>query len=311
MSFSHDVRNELARIIPEKACCRKAELVALLILQAEINESEEGMPLLVTTVENAALARKIYTLLKGVYGLASTVRVQKIKRFRKSRAYMVETKLDNPGGNKLRQDLGISASGIKRQVDWSLIGKKCCKRAYLRGIFTCRGFVNRPESEYHLEIVLNDSRLVNEIGKIMRRLDIEARSSERKNSLLLYIKDSEKIVDFLRIVEASRALLEFENVRIVKSMRNQVNRQVNCETANLAKTVDASVRQLEAIRKLIDQRGITGLPVNLRELALLRIDHPDSTFKELGMMLEPPLTKSGVAYRMKRLESLAEEVGDI
>ncbi|MFA7079211.1 MAG: DNA-binding protein WhiA [Syntrophomonas sp.] len=310
MSFSNDVRNELTRIIPEKSCCRKAELAALLMLRADIEENKDGRPCLITTVENATPARKIYRLLKKAYGLSSSVQVQEKKRFRKSRLYLVETPLNSPGGDDLRRDLGVSAKGVKRQVNWALIGKTCCKRAFLRGIFISRGFINRPEGNYHLEIVLNDSRLVSDVGKIMQKLEVEARISERKSSLLLYIKESEKIVDFLRIVEASRALLDFENVRIIKSMRNQVNRQVNCETANLAKTVDASVRQVEMIEKLIGKIGVKGIPGNLRELALVRLDHPDSTFRELGVMLNPPLTKSGVAYRMKKLESFAAAVCD-
>lgn len=310
MSFSNDVRNELTRIIPEKSCCQKAELAALLMLRADLKENKDGQPYLITTVENATPARKIYRLLKKAYGLSSSVRVQEKKRFRKSRLYIVETPLNSPEGDEFVQDLGASAKGINRQINWALIGKTCCKRAFLRGIFISRGFINRPEGNYHLEIVLNDSRLVSDVGKIMQRMEVEARISERKSSLLLYIKESEKIVDFLRIVEASKALLDFENVRIIKSMRNQVNRQVNCETANLAKTVDASVRQVEMIEKLIGKIGIKGIPGNLRELALIRIDHPDSTFRELGVMLNPPLTKSGVAYRMKKLESFAAAVCD-
>ncbi|MDD4171623.1 MAG: DNA-binding protein WhiA [Syntrophomonas sp.] len=310
MSFSNDVRNELTRIIPEKSCCQKAELAALLMLRADLKENKDGQPYLITTVENATPARKIYRLLKKAYGLSSSVRVQEKKRFRKSRLYIVETPLNSPKGDEFVQDLGASAKGINRQINWALIGKTCCKRAFLRGIFISRGFINRPEGNYHLEIVLNDSRLVSDVGKIMQKMEVEARISERKSSLLLYIKESEKIVDFLRIVEASRALLDFENVRIIKSMRNQVNRQVNCETANLAKTVDASVRQVEMIEKLIGKIGIKGIPGNLRELALIRIDHPDSTFRELGVMLNPQLTKSGVAYRMKKLESFAAAVCD-
>lgn len=310
MSFSNDVRNELARIIPEKVCCQKAELCAILILRSEVTRRDgEGLGL-ITELENARPARKVYRLLKEAYGLSSTVRVEARKRFNKSRLYVVETLLGQPESDELLEDLGTTSKGIRRQVNWSLVSRYCCKRAFLRGIFISRGFINRPEGDYHLEIVLNDSRLVNEVVKIIRKLDIEARIGERKNNLLLYIKESEKIVDFLRIVEASSALLEFENVRIVKSMRNQVNRQVNCETANLAKTVDASVRQMRIIRKLLAQEGISGIPANLRELAMLRLDHPDSTFRELGAMLDPPLTKSGVAYRMQKLEDFAEAVFD-
>lgn len=308
MSFATDVRNELARLIPEKSCCQKAELAALLTMRAVLVRGEDGVLVLTTTVENATPARKIYRLLKEAYGLASTVRIQEKRRFNKSRLYVVETRLNQGGAEVLGQDIQWLDTGLRKQVNWNLISKNCCKRAYLRGIFISRGFINRPEGHYHLEMVLNDSRLAGEVQKIMHRLGLEARISERKHSLLLYIKESEKIVDFLRLVEASSALLDFENVRIVKSMRNQVNRQVNCETANLAKTVDASVRQVEMIERLLVKIGVKGIPLSLRELALLRIDHPDSTLKEIGVMLEPPLTKSGVAYRMKKLESFAVDV---
>jgi len=310
MSFSTDVRNELARIIPEKTCCQKAELSALLMLRADLVANPNGELCLTSTVENAIPARKIYRLLKEAYGLSSSVRIQEKKRFKKSRLYVVETSMDKLNGEGCVQELGLIDKGWKRQVNWNLVSKNCCKRAYLRGIFIGRGFINRPEGNYHLEMVLNDSRLISDVQKIMRKLEVQARVSERKNSLLLYIKESEKIVDFLRIVEASKALLDFENVRIVKSMRNQVNRQVNCETANLAKTVDASVRQVEMIERLLHKIGVKGLPPNLRELAILRIDHPDSTFKEMGIMLDPPLTKSGVAYRMKKLEGFAATILD-
>ncbi len=310
MSFSNDVRNELARIIPAKKCCQKAELAALLEMRGEIKASPDGVTLVKTTVENPVQARKVYTLLKETYGLSSTVRILQKKRFRKSRVYVVETRLDSPRSNKLLEELGRTDTGFKKQVNWSLVRKNCCKRAYLRGIFISAGFINRPEGNYHLEIVFNDSRLAADVIRIMQKLGLDARLTERKNNPLIYIKESEKIVDFLRLVEASRALLEFENVRIIKSMRNQVNRQVNCETANLAKTVDASVRQVEMIEKILAQIGVRGIPPNLREIAFLRIEHPDSTLKELGTMLNPPLTKSGVAYRMAKLESLAETIQD-
>ena len=308
MSFSNDVRNELARIIPEKSCCQKAELSALLTLRADIIQREDGERYLITLSENATPARKIYKLLKESYGLSSAVRIQEKKRFNKKRVYVVETHM--PTNDAFLNELGLACKGLKinRRVNWSLLSKNCCKRAYLRGVFISRGFINRPEGNYHLEIVINDSRMASDLQKVLLKMGLEARVSERKNNLMLYIKESEKIVDFLRIVEASKALLDFENVRILKSVRNQVNRQVNCETANLAKMVDASVRQVESIERLINKVGIKVFPVTLRDLALLRIDYPDSTLKELGNMLEPPLTKSGVAYRMKKIEILAEQI---
>lgn len=308
MSFATDVRNELARVLPERKCCQKAELAALLGLRTKLESGAGGSRTLRTTAESAATARKIYTLLKETYGLSSTVSVLEKKRFKKSRHYGVEVLLQPGEGQELLDDLGLNDAAPRKAIRPALVNKNCCKRAYLRGIFINRGFINRPEGAYHLELVFSDTRLPGEVQKLMHRLGLDAKISERKNSLLIYLKESEKIVDFLRLVEASHALLAFENVRIVKSMRNQVNRQVNCETANLAKTVDASVRQVEMIEKLLAKVGLKGLPPSLRELALLRIEHPDSTFKEMGMLLDPPLTKSGVAYRMKKLETLAADL---
>lgn len=308
MSFSNEVRNELAHIIPSKTCCQKAELSALLALRGEIIYNEDSKGQLHVEAENASSARKIYRLLKDNCHLKPTVRIEERKRFKQTRFYVVDAPVDNNDLHFMKE-LGLvdSRALIKRDVDWTLLGRSCCKRAYLRGVFMCKGFINRPEGNYHLEIVLNDTRMAQDIKRMLAKLEIEARIGERKNNLIVYVKDSEKIVDFLRVVEASKSLLEFENVRIIKSMRNQVNRQVNCETANLGKTIDASIRQVELIENLIEKLGIGKIPHQFRDLAILRIDHPDSTLKELGLMMTPPLTKSGVAYRMRKLETFAEE----
>jgi len=307
MSFSNDVRNELTRVMPEKNCCRKAELSALLASSARWTEGENGGMYLSVQAENAATARKIYKLLKESYGLHAAVSSDVKKYFGKSHVYEVSVHI-KPEERWIQRELlpfhrvpGKAAGAV------SLLSKSCCKRAYLRGIFLSRGFVNRPEGDYHLEITFNDPSLAVEVQKLLARFDLHAHSFERKNNSVVYIKESDKIADFLRVVEASNALLDFENVRIIKSMRNNVNRQVNCETANLGKTIDASLRQTDLIENLIARGGLESLPFNLRELALLRIDYPDSSLQELGEMLKVPLSKSGVAYRMRKLERIAEE----
>jgi DNA-binding protein WhiA len=309
MSFSHDVRNELARIMPEKESCRKAELAALLASGAIVIGSWEDGCTLKVEVENAATARKIFKLLKESYGLQSTVRIENRKRFGKTKIYEVETYF-SADNLSILQELHLieDNNSSKSQLGSKVTRKTCCKRSYLRGIFLSRGFVNRPENDYHLEIVFNEEKLAAHVQKLLTRFDIEARIFERKSSLVLYVKESEKIGDFLRVVEANRALLEFENVRIIKSMRNTVNRQVNCETANLAKTIDASVRQIDLINRAREKEGWNKLPAQLKELALLRVDYPDYTLKELGELTEPPLSKPGVAYRMRRLEKMAEDI---
>ncbi len=309
MSFSHDVRNELARAMPEKECCCKAELSALLASGAIVIGSGEDGCNLEVRVENAATARKIFKLLKESYSLQSTVRIENRKRFGKTKIYEVDTHFSSDNLSILQElHLIEDNNNSKSRPSPKFTRKTCCKRSYLRGIFLSRGFVNRPENDYHLEIVFNEEKLAIHVQKLLARFDIEARIFERKSSFVLYVKESEKIGDFLRVVGANRALLEFENVRIIKSMRNTVNRQVNCETANLAKTIDASVRQIDLINRAREKEGWKKMPAQLKELAFLRVHYPDYTLKELGELTQPPLSKPGVAYRMRRLEKIAEDI---
>lgn len=305
MSFSNDVRAELARVMPNKTCCRRAELAALLLLNGSIIRAEETI--LQVEVDNAATARKVFLLIKEELGLQPAVSMEQRKRFRKTRVYLVKSVI-MPGQENMFSILELNEEDgvIKRQARWKLLNKTCCKRAFLRGVFLSRGSINRPEGEYHLELILPDPDMASEMMKIMSKLDLEARQVERKNTQVLYLKESDKIADFLLTIGANIALLDFENARIIKSMRNSVNRQVNCETANLVKTIDASVRQIELIKRIVALQGWEYFPPHLRELAQLRIEYPDSTLKELGEMLDPPLSKSGTAHRMRRLEELAD-----
>ncbi|MGS0763368.1 DNA-binding protein WhiA [Syntrophomonas curvata] len=309
MSFCNDVRNELARVIPEKECCRKAELLALLDSAATVVDAGEQGYLLKVRAENAATARKIFKLIKESYSLPASVSIENRRRFGKTKIYEVNTQFSLDNLSILQEFQLITANNnSKRQLNTYFTRKACCKRAYLRGIFLSRGFINRPEGDYHLEIVFNDHKLAVQVQKMLGRFSIHMRSFERKSNLVLYLKESEKIGDFLRVVGANRALLDFENVRILKSMRNAVNRQVNCETANLAKTIDASVRQIDLISRAMKKEGWKSLAPQYKELALLRVDYPDCTLKELGELTEPQLSKPGVAYRMRKLEKIAEEI---
>lgn len=306
MSYSNEVKNELARIIPERECCRIAELAAMIALSGSVNQ-ENGLNIRLST-ENAATARKIFKTFKEIYHIQPKVKVENRRHFNKTRVYLIDIPVGD--GSEPLHELGLSEDkqSVLHRVQWSLLNRACCRRAYLRGLFLAGGFINRPGADYHLEIMTFDRKIAEDMEKIFARMKITARTSERKNNLVVYVKDSEKIVDFLRLVGASTALLDFENIRIIKSVRNNVNRQVNCETANLIKTVDASLRQVELIKKLIKTGGAEQIPPRLKDLAMLRIDYPDCTLKELGAMMNPPLSKSGAAYRMRKLEKLVEEL---
>lgn len=307
MSFSTEVRTELARIIPEKDCCRRAELSALLIGRGELLPREAGRELRFSA-DNPIIVRKVYRLLRQLYAWQPTVGQQTERRFNRSRTYSLVCPLE-PAREALLSELVLlnNQDEIKRQLNAKLLSRQCCRRALVRGLYLCHGFVSRPEGNYHLELIVDDGRMAADIQKILLGMGIAMRRSERKGQLLLYLKDGEQIVDFLRVVEASNALLEFENVRILKSMRNQVNRQVNCENANMDKTINAAVRQVDIIKRLLELKGAPWLPPQLREVALLRLEHPHATLKELGLLMDPPLSKGGVAYRMRRLEAIAEQ----
>src|SRR5699024_4774010 len=184
-----------------------------------------------------------------------------------------------------------------------------CKRAYLRGAFLARGSINNPEtSSYHLEIFNLDSDHNQILSSILNDYQLHARELQRRNGFIVYIKEAEKITEFLGLIGANNALFKFEDVRIVRDMRNSVNRLVNCETANMNKTIGASVRQMESIKYIKKTVGLDALPVRLKEIAEIRLQHPEVTLKEIGELLPSgKLSKSGVNHRLKKIEMFAEQ----
>jgi DNA-binding protein WhiA len=310
VSFSMETKDELARIFPEKHCCQIAELAALTRLDGTMFIDEKQQVSLVIATESSPVARKIFRLFKDLYNVEPKIRIQRKKRFNKNILYGVRLN-SFPEINKVLKELGILGRdgdvlpGIKK----NLIRTKCCRRSYLRGVFLAAGSVNSPESNYHLEIITNNKRYAQALVKVMSHFpELLAKISPRKNRYIVYLKESEQIAAFLNIIGAHRALLEFENVRIMKDMRNKVNRLVNCDTANLKKAVNASLRQIKQI-KLIDQTiGLEKLPLRLREIARLRLEHPDSSLRELGERLDPPVGKSGVNHRFRKIEAIAEKI---
>ncbi|MDA8212267.1 MAG: DNA-binding protein WhiA [Clostridia bacterium] len=309
MSFSATTKNELARIIPEKRCCQKAELAALIRMDGVIQISTGNRVTLNINTENAAVARKIFTMLKNLFNIHTEVLMRKGIRLKKHNSYLVrvagpgkvQTILKAIGVLDLEGDL---AEGIYDEF----LAKECCRRAYLRGVFLGGGSVSDPEGDYHLEIITNDAKHAEAICRLIRRYKLPAKVGSRKNWQVVYLKGSEAIVALLNIIGAHSALLNFENVRIVKDMRNQVNRLVNCETANLNKTVNAAVRQLESIRFVANTLGMDKLPAGLREVAEARLRYPEVSLKELGELMDPPVGKSGVNHRIRKLEKLAEKL---
>lgn len=311
MSFSVAAKNELARLNNRQTCCQRAELAALIrflgSMPTEAQSTDDAVFLQIIT-ENAAVARKVLSILKSLSGVRGEVMVRRKTRLRKNIVYYLQIPTQ-PGIFELLRELGVSLED--QRLPWDLLKRECCRRAYLRGVFLSSGSVNKPEGAYHLEIVVGEKKHAEEIHRLMSRLSLTAKSSKRKGKQVIYLKGSEQIVRFLSIVGAHGALLDFENTRIYKGMRNQVNRIVNCETANLHKTVNASVRQLENIKLVKEMIGFDKIPTALREVAELRAQYPDVSLKELGNLSSIPISKSGINYRLRKIEELAENLRNI
>lgn len=307
MSFSAVTKEELARLSDQKSCCDLAELAALVRMDGTLQISAHQQYTLNVITESAPVARKIYRLAKDVLKRQVEIVVRRKLRLRKNNSYLVRIL---PRGLDDLKNLGLmdETGRIYPGISPNLIKRRCDQKAYLRGAFLAGGSINNPEGTYHLEIVSNDEQHAQALCQLIKRFKLRAKVSMRKNWYVVYLKESEHIVDFLGIIGAHHALLEFENVRVLKDVRNQVNRLVNCETANLDKIVDAAVRQLENIQFIADTIGLQSLPPTLRDIAELRLQYSEASLKELGEMLKPKVGKSGVNHRMRKIDELANQI---
>jgi cell division protein WhiA len=291
-----------------KDCCAKAELSALIRMNGSLTFSNRLLIVNVQT-ENAAIARRIYVLLKKLYDAEVELLVRKKMKLKKNNVYIVRLRKN---AKEMLEDLMILQEGFifLKGINQTLLQKKCCKRSYLRGAFLASGSVNNPEtSSYHLEISSLDKEHNDALCELMNDFDLNSRTLERKNGFITYLKEAEKITEFLNIIGAHSALLRFEDVRIVRDMRNSVNRLVNCETANLNKTIGAALRQVENIRYIEETVGLEILSDKLREIAELRVAHQDVTLKELGELVSGvPISKSGINHRLRKIDEIAEKI---
>lgn len=313
LSFSTLTKNELARVIDPRQCCKMAELGALIKMDGSLQLSGRQVSLNILN-HNAAVARKLFKLFKELFGMQAQVLVRRKVRLRKNNVYWVRIPPQEGLAAMLGQ-LGLvnSDGSLQEGIQRDLLRCDYCRRAYLRGAFLGGGSVNSPGGNYHMEVITSKEQHAASICHLLREFNLAAKVSRRKAWYVVYLKDSDQIVECLNIMGAHSALLEFENTRIYKDMRNQVNRLVNCETANLNKTVDASLRQTESIALVARVIGLDKLPAGLREIAELRMKFPDASLKELGEMANPPLGKSGVNHRLRKLDRMAEKLraGDL
>lgn len=306
MSFASDMKNELTRVDVD-TCCQKSELSALIKMNGALSFFNGEWVISVQT-ENAAIARRIFSLIKKLYGVDIELLVRRKMKLKKNNVYISRVKKDT---HKMLTDLNIIRDGmITNDINEEITKDDCCIRSYLRGAFLAGGSVNNPEtSAYHLEIASLYEDHARVLTELMNGYELNAKYIERKRGYITYLKGAEKIAEFLSLIGGYQALLKFEDVRIVRDMRNSVNRLVNCETANLNKTVSAAMRQVVNIQLIDDEIGIGELPERLQEIARLRVEHQEVSLKELGEMLSTgPISKSGVNHRLRKLDAIAEKI---
>ena len=306
-SFATEVKNELARLTYGEACCRRAELAALLRMGSALTFGLRRTFGLNFTTENAAVARKALQLLKAEEGgIKTEITVSRSKRLKKNNSYKVQVP-PAPEVAALLEQLGfLQDESLNMDTDIALLKKSCCRVAYLRGAFLGGGSVNKPEASYHLELVTGNFAFAQTLRQLLRRMELPAGLTDRKDSYIVYLKEGDAVIDFLAMLEAREAVEAFEVARNVKEVREQVNRLVNCETANLQKAVDAAGRQLEGIR-LLASLGLEKLPPKLQQAAEARLSHPEASLAELAELLG--ISKSGMSHRMRKLGELAREAG--
>ncbi len=307
LSFSHKVKDELSVQFGNARHCKLAEIAALVNMCGEICIFGEKICLKIQS-DNFLLIKKCFTLLENTFNMKQDISVRTSSK--KRRSYMIWLRHTE---DVMRV---LMATGVLRTKDGRkclqntispmVTSKVCCKRSYLRGAFLAVGSINDPNKNYHLEFVLTDDKQAVQLMDMIRSFELDAKMVARKEHYVVYLKEGEQIVDLLNVMQAHMALMELENIRIVKEMRNDINRKVNCETANINKVVGAAVKQLEDITYIQQNMGLEKLSPQLRELAEVRLKYPDKSLKELGAYLSQQVGKSGVNHRLRKISGIAE-----
>ena len=307
MSFTSDVKNELTRVAPTCTHCERAVLAALLRVEGTLFFSGKGRYRIEMATDMPKVARLAIQLLHTEYQLRTELTMRQ-SVLHKTPNYLI-TVPQQPGLEAALADLGIIGhEGLVTGIAEHLIEKRCCQAAYLRGVFMGSGFIANPKGDFHFEMSIENEQLANDIAALMKARDINARVMQRRNAYLVYLKSGTAISAFLALAGAHQCALALENARVIKSVRNDVNRQVNADMANQAKAADAAIEQVEAIRKVLEHRNAADIPPALRDFMRLRLENPSASLKEIGELADPPLSKSAVYHRVRRIEQLASEI---
>ena len=310
MSFSSEVKNELSKHISSARHCQIAEIAAITAMCGQFIQRPNGNYVIKISTENESVIRKYFTLLKKTFNINSENIINSFDDCKKGNTYSILIEEDFSA--RILQTLKMldlnKMIKTNELVNQLIIQQTCCKRTFIRGAFLASGSISDPQKFYHFEIVCDNRCKAEQLRDIINSFEVESKIIQRKKYFVVYIKEGTHIVDILNIMEAHVSLMQLENVRILKEMRNSVNRQVNCETANLNKTVEASVKQIRDIEYIRDSIGLSALSQGLSDIAYTRLENPDMNLKDLGMLLSPTVGKSGVNHRLRKLSEMTENL---
>lgn len=314
MSFSKDVKGELARITPAKKCCMLAEISGFLRVAASLKLAGGGKFSIVASTENAAIARHYKKLIKTYFGSNASLGIGESTKVGHNKGYRYYLIIDpeekssqilrETGLMLIREGNDYFSDGIYNQI----VRTKCCKKAYLRGMFLGCGTMSDPRTSYHLEFVVESKQLASDSKKLIGSfVDLAANYAQRKDEYVVYMKKAAYISDLMNLIGAEDAVLEFENIRIGKEVKGETQRILNCDNANMVRTLSAAEQQIAWINKLKEDGRFDNLPLPLREVAELRVERPEASLTEIGELLNPPIKKPGVNKRFAKIKELAEK----
>ncbi|HOV70437.1 MAG TPA: DNA-binding protein WhiA [Clostridia bacterium] len=312
MSFSSETKDALAREPLEPKCCMHAELVAFIHLAGSVDILGNDRRSLMINTESQCIARRVYNLIKELYGIGSRLMISENKKLNKLHTFHISV-TDTEAADRILLDAGVlRKDGGYANLDISfkerLTETECCRKAFLRAAFLAAGSVCNPEKFYHLEFTVENASFAGGFLKLLEQLNLNAKITSRKGHTVIYLKGADQVSELLAHMHAFEAMLKLENIRVLKDVRNNVNRAVNCENANVDKTINAATRQIESIQYISDNLGLDKLPEHLRRAAELRLSNPYAPLSELCSMVSDEVGKSGLNHRLKKLEKIAQDL---
>lgn len=310
MSFASDVRGELARVPVAEPCCARSELAAALLCSGGIAWRGKRRYTVTLTASEAPIVRRYFAMVKQFWGLVGQIRTLSGDALNGQKRYQLA--LGEEDALRLLEALGLlddaELFGVRRAPAESVTRFTCCRKAFVRAAFLMCGAISHPDRGYHIEFAAPTEALADRVAAELAAFEIHVKRALRKSKHVVYLKRAEDISDLLSLMGAGRAMMDLENIRIVKEVSNRVNRQLNCDSSNINRVMRAAEAQIRDIRYIDEELGLERLPRALRDMAFTRANNPEMPLGELGELMQPPIGKSGVSARLRKLTAIAEKL---